>query len=82
MAGKRWIQVGLVPRALPLVLAGVLAGGCFDQPKLEDRWTRVDLLNSNLTPGQALTGSTLVPITMSTRITYRRIVTGYGSRKS
>jgi len=62
---------------LPLALAGVLAAGCFDEPKLEDRWTRLDIVSSNLTPSQTVTGGTLLPITMSTRVTYREIITGY-----
>lgn len=67
----------LAARALPLVLAGLLAGGCFDAPKLEDLWTRIDLLSASLTPSQVVAGGTAIPITVSTRLTYRRIITGY-----
>jgi hypothetical protein len=61
-----------------LVLAITLATvGCFDAPKIEDRWTRVDLLGSNLAPGAALPAGSADSITASVDVIYRRIVTGY-----
>jgi hypothetical protein len=61
-----------------LVLAIALATvGCFDAPKIEDRWTRVDLLGSNLAPGAALPAGSADSITASVDVIYRRIVTGY-----
>jgi hypothetical protein len=61
-----------------LVLAIALAiVGCFDAPKIEDRWTRVDLLGSNLAPGAALPAGSADSITASVDVIYRRIVTGY-----
>ena len=53
------------------------ASGCFDAPKIEDRWTRVDLLGSNLAPGAALPAGSADSITASVDVIYRRIVTGY-----
>ena len=63
--------------ALWLALAAFGLGGCFDAPKLEDRWTRVDILNSNLTASQAVAASSMLPVAVSARVTYRAIVTGY-----
>ena len=40
-------------RAVPLTLGALLVAGCFDEPKLEDRWTRLDVVGSNV--AQALT---------------------------
>ena len=63
--------------ALPLALLLLSAAGCLEAPKIEDRYTRVDLDRSNLTPGQSLTAGVMDSIHVDTRITYRRIVTGY-----
>jgi hypothetical protein len=62
--------------ALLVAVAG-LASGCFDAPPIEDRWTRIDLLGSNLTPNQSLTPAVPDSITVSTDLIYRSIVTGY-----
>jgi hypothetical protein len=65
-------------RRLALLLTGaILIGGCFDEPKIEDRWTRVDVAGSNLTTNQMLVGGAAQPIVVSADITYRRIVTGF-----
>src|SRR2546425_11673340 len=63
--------------ALPWVLGVVLIAGCFDEPKIEDRWTRVDLESSNLTPFQTLSAGSRDSITVRTQITFRHILTGY-----
>lgn len=60
----------LLAAASPLV-------GCFDAPKTEDRWTRVDIEASNLRPYQALPAATAESVFVSTRITYRSILTGF-----
>jgi hypothetical protein len=64
-------------RLLPAWLALGLVAGCFDEPKIEDRWTRVDVTGSSLTPNQILPPSTSQTITVGADITYRRIVTGF-----
>jgi len=64
--------------AIATLVAMALAGsGCFDAPKIEDRWTRVDLLGSNLAPGAGLPAGSADSITASVDVIYRRIVTGY-----
>lgn len=62
---------------LPLLMGGaVLLGGCFDEPEIEDRWTRLDVDAASVAPGQAIPpGSD--SFTVSTAITYRKIVTGF-----
>jgi hypothetical protein len=61
-----------------LLLLGVsMLNGCFDAPKLEDRWTRADILGSNVTANQILTPGTMQSFQLGTTITYRAIVTGY-----
>jgi len=60
-----------------LFAIGLATAGCFDAPKIEDRWTRVDLLGSNLAPGTALPPGSADSISASVDVIYRRIVTGY-----
>lgn len=62
---------------LPLVLAGLAAAGCLGEPKLEDRWTRLDLESVNLTPYQAMPVGTASSVSLRAAITYRAIVTGF-----
>ncbi len=62
--------------ACALLLGPVLLGGCLDKPKIEDRWTRVDVLASSLSPNQTLPAG-MQPITLRAAITYRAVVTGF-----
>lgn len=62
---------------LLLGLAGLLLQGCLGKPKLEDRWTRIDVMTSNIASGQMLTQGTTVPVTMHSRLIYRKILTGF-----
>lgn len=68
-------------RLLRLALAALAlaSGACMGlgAPKLEDRWTRVDLRGANLAAGQAVTAGSTLPVLVSSDITYRKIVTGY-----
>jgi hypothetical protein len=64
-------------RALPLLLMGWLLVGCFDEPKIEDRWTRVDVVSSSIAPFAALPAGQPESINVQTKITFRRILTGY-----
>lgn len=76
----RWTGVAMVVpwrRALILGLGATLIAGCLGTPEIEDRWTRVDLLSSNLTARQTIAPGAVQPITMSTTVTYRSILTGF-----
>jgi hypothetical protein len=64
-------------RAVPLVLGAVLLAGCFDEPKIEDRWTRVDIESSSVAPFQTFPAGAPESITVKTKVTFRRILTGY-----
>lgn len=64
-------------RALALGLVSTMLGGCLGAPEIEDRWTRVDLLSSNLAAGQTIAPGSSQTITMNTTVTYRRILTGF-----
>jgi hypothetical protein len=62
--------------AATLLAVIALVPGCLGKPEIEDRWTRVDVVSSSLTPNQVLAPGT-VPVTVSTTITYRGILTGF-----
>jgi len=66
-----------VATAAPLLIATLLLAGCFDEPKIEERWTRVDITGSNLVANQTLPGGSSQTITVGADIYYRRIVTGF-----
>ena len=63
--------------ALLLVCAAIDAGGCLGKPKIEDRWTRIDVRSSNLAENQAITPGVRKSIQVGSQITYRSIITGY-----
>lgn len=64
--------------AAALLAAGaVLLAGCFDAPKLEDRWTRLDVVESNVSAFQTLTLGARESIHVVADVTYRDIVTGF-----
>lgn len=67
----------VVMLAVTGMATSALLSGCFDAPKLEDRWTRVDLLHSNLTPFETVTLGAQESVSVQATITYRHIVTGY-----
>jgi hypothetical protein len=64
---------------LLLAALGATSSGCMGlgEPKLEDRWTRVDMTGASLAAGQTVTAGSTIPVQVSSDITYRRIVTGY-----
>jgi hypothetical protein len=64
-------------RAVPLTLGALLVAGCFDEPKLEDRWTRLDVVGSNVAPFQVFSAGSADSITVEAKVTFRRILTGY-----
>ncbi len=66
----------LVPLGLAVILAVPLAG-CFDEPPIEDRWTRVDLEGTTFVPAPPLAAGAPCSVAVRTTITYRAIVTGF-----
>jgi len=72
-------HAGVGPRTARLACA-VLAlaiTGCLDEPRLEDRWTRVDMTGASLAPSQSVPAGSTIPVLVSCDVTYRRILTGY-----
>jgi hypothetical protein len=64
-------------RLAALALASLLAAGCLGEPEVEDRWTRLDVAGASLAPGQAVQAGTVIPVTVSADLTYRRLLTGF-----
>ena len=60
-----------------LVLGVATLSGCLDKPKIEDRWTRVDVVSSSATPGQTIPAGAMQSFHMQTTVTYRALLTGY-----
>ena len=46
-------------------------------PKLEDRWTRLDLRGANLAVGAPVAAGSTIPVQVSSDITFRKILTGF-----
>lgn len=67
----------LLSRVLPLAVIGLGLTGCLGEPKIEDRWTRLDMESVNLTPYQAMPVGSTPAVSLRAAITYRSIVTGY-----
>lgn len=60
-----------------LLAAGTLTvAGCFDEPKTEEKWTRIDVKGANLSAHPSVpAGSDSFNLQLA--ITYRRIITGF-----
>jgi hypothetical protein len=63
--------------AVASALAVAALTGCLGEPKIEDRWTRLDFTGANYATGQMVPTSTVLPVVVGTDITYRSIVTGF-----
>lgn len=62
---------------LALAACALPAAGCLGEPKIEDRWTRIDLVSANHSPGQVVSAGVRDSIAVVGRVTYRSILTGY-----
>ena len=77
---KQPIGIGLrrfAGRLALLALAAAVLPGCFDAPRLEDLWTRVDIDSANINPYQTLTLGASESVEVHTTVTFRHVVTGY-----
>jgi len=63
--------------ALAVVTVAALSG-CLGEPPIEERWTRLEVLEAGPTSASMYSpGSSTTPVTMKVRITYREILTGF-----
>jgi hypothetical protein len=58
-----------------LLFAGVLLPGCLGEPSVEDRWTKLEILQA--TPADPAAWAAGGPVTVRARITYRELLTGF-----
>lgn len=64
-------------RVATLSLGALLLGGCLEKPGIEDTWTRIDVLSSNVSQGEAFAPGAAPTISVRANVIFRRIVTGY-----
>src|SRR5262249_23371156 len=72
---KQHARIGV--RAAGVALAALACAGCLDEPKLEDRWTRIDMKGASLAPAQPVQAGRPIPLHGRSGISYRKIITGY-----
>ncbi len=57
-----------------LLLAGI---GCLGEPEIDERWTLLEMQSVSPQPGQAQAAGSPINVSVSSRITYRQILTGF-----
>ena len=65
------------PAAFAAAGFAFLAGGCFDEPPIEETWTRIELLSSSVTTREQFAGGAVIPLHVDARITFRELLTGF-----
>jgi len=65
---------GLVA-ALPLV--SLILASCLGEPEIDQRWTLLEMVESTPQPTNSVVAGGTVDVTVSGRITYRKILTGF-----
>jgi len=60
-----------------VLIAATTGSGCFDEPEIEDRWTRVDLDGATILPAGGPAPGAPCSVSVRATITYRAIVTGF-----
>lgn len=64
--------------AVAACCALVAQSGCLGDPPIEERWTRLEILDASPTDASVYTvGSATTPVSMRVRVTYREILTGF-----
>lgn len=58
-------------------LAAISLAGCLGEPEIEDRWTRLDIISTNLVAGRQVSPGESIPVNVRAAVTYRSIITGF-----
>ena len=65
-------------RAVFLLAFGLITlVSCLGEPEIDERWTLLELINVTPQPGQAAQANQPLDVTVTGRITYRQILTGF-----
>jgi len=59
------------------VLALIAVAGCLNEPEIDERWTKLEFLSASPIPGTVMPAGQTVDVTVTGRITYRDILTGF-----
>lgn len=60
-----------------LALGLMLMGSCLGEPEIDERWTKIEFLDVSPAPAEPVTGAQSINVSVSGRITYRQILTGF-----
>ena len=63
--------------ALLIALCVVALSSCLGEPEIDKRWTLLEFLDVTPPPGTTATAGQTLDVNVKTRITYRRIITGF-----
>ena len=70
---KRWRRRLTATVALTLLVFV----SCLGEPEIDERWTKVEFLDASPQSGQSVQAAQSVDVSVKSRITYRRILTGF-----
>lgn len=65
----------LFPRMAPALL--LLLVGCLGAPEIDERWTLLEIVDASPTQPDAYAPGSPTPVSMTARITYRELLTGF-----
>jgi hypothetical protein len=82
MRTKRTIELKherLLSGGFAVAMIAVLSvlGGCLGEPEIDDRWTKVEMVNVAPGPAETQPAGQAFDVAVNGRITYRKIVTGF-----
>ena len=63
--------------AVALIVAIAITAGCLGEPEIDERWTKVEMLNVAPQPTETQQAGQPIDVTVNGRITYRQILTGF-----
>jgi hypothetical protein len=77
LSTQRYTTVVRLGVAMLAVAGAFLVDGCLGRPGIEDRWTRVDVISSNVPANHVFAPGDTQTFALRAAITYRSIVTGF-----
>ena len=59
---RAWSSAPALAKLAAALVLLASAAGCLGAPKLEDRWTRIDMKGANLAAGQTVSSGSTLPV--------------------